>query len=141
MEELIKLMQEALSMEHAAAIQYGAHAEQITGLYAEPVMARLKDSQHDEEKHADTLRGLIGDYLEAIPTMDIAPTFMATGINGIIDTNITTEKEAIDKYQRILNYLDNNKERLSAIYLKVHHDIRHIAMEEMEHIAELERIK
>ena len=48
--ELIVLLNRALEMEHASRIQYLAHAEQIKGVDAEPLIARLKEIASDEGK-------------------------------------------------------------------------------------------
>ena len=141
MEKLLQLLNVALSMEHSAAIQYGAHAESVHGLFADTIMARLKDSQHDEEKHADVLRGLIGDYLKGVPTMEIVLTTPAMAINSIITVNIATEKEAVAQYQSVLEFMEENKAELLPIYERVRHDVRKILREEQKHIAELERLQ
>lgn len=138
----VGLLNKALSMEYAAAIQYGIHTEQISGPNAEPLMARLKDDQHDEEKHADILRNLIGDFLLAVPGSTVAEIKDAkTDISDILNVNILTENEAIDTYLDILDQLADDKDKLKPIYAKLEHDIRHILMEEQEHVAELERLK
>ena len=41
-EDIVKLLNEALALEHAARIQYLAHAELVDGLNSEPIIARLK---------------------------------------------------------------------------------------------------
>lgn len=139
--QLAELLNTALAMEHGASIQYGSNAEIVTGLYAEPIIARLKDSQHDEEKHADVLRGLIGDYLKFVPTINVTKPKLAMDTQTAITQNIETEKEAIEHYLKVLNFLADNEAELIPIYARVEHDVRHILMEEIEHQAELERIQ
>lgn len=62
-EELIKMLNTALELEHAARIQYLTHAELISGLSAEKVIERLKEIASDEEKHENIFRTLISGYL------------------------------------------------------------------------------
>ena len=42
-EKLVKLLNEALELEHQAMIQYLSHAETVDGLNSEPIIARLKE--------------------------------------------------------------------------------------------------
>lgn len=134
-------LNKSLAMEHSASIQYGSHAEQISGPMSEPLIARIKDTQHDEEKHADKLRHLIGDYLYGIPTQAVSAGKSASdNIKDILSVNIATEQEAIIQYEKILGMLAQDKDALKAVYYVLEHEIRHILMEESEHIAELERL-
>jgi len=73
-QELIKMLNEALELEHAARTQYLSHRELIDGTQAEPLMARLKDNAEDESKHEEKFGTLIGDYLGGTPSMEIAHT-------------------------------------------------------------------
>lgn len=139
--ELIALLNKALAMEHAAAVQYGAHAEQISGPNAEPLMERLHEQADDEVRHAKTLRNLIGDYLLAVPTMQIGPTREADDeLPSILEANLLSENEAIAVYEEILAKLLELKPQIMPIYAKMEHDIRHILMDEQEHVAELTRL-
>lgn len=139
--ELIALFNKALALEHSAAIQYGAHAEQISGPMSEPIMERLHEQADDEVRHAKTLRNLIGDYLLAVPTMQIGPTREADDeLPSILEANILSEKDAIAVYEQILAKLDEVKPQIMPIYAKLEHGIRHILMDEQEHVAELTRL-
>ena len=142
--QLLKMLNEALKLEHAAALQYLAHAELISGLDSGPIIEQLKDTAKDEQGHAEVLRGLIGDYLQAEPTMDIAPTHKAAGISDILQTNIADEKNAVDVYKKILVAIyalkASNTPELNYIYWTFEHAIRHIIMEEEQHIAELTKL-
>jgi bacterioferritin len=136
-EAIIKLLNQALELEHAAAIQYLAHAELIDGLYAEPIIARLKDTAGDEQKHAEKFRELIGDFLGGVPSMAIAKTFPGKDIKQILEQNLKNEKEAIDIYTKILEAIHKEKDKLPYEFQKLEHDVRHVIIEEMEHAAEL----
>jgi bacterioferritin (cytochrome b1) len=136
-EELVKMLNRALALEHAARIQYLAHAEQITGINAEPVMARLKEIASDEEKHEGKFRTLIGDYLDGQPGMDLAPTHTAQGIKEILEINLKGEKEAIDFYKQIYKKVIENKEQLQYEFETIEHEIRHVIIDEQEHVVEL----
>ncbi|MDP3998340.1 MAG: ferritin-like domain-containing protein [bacterium] len=136
-DKLVKLLNHALGLEHAARIQYLAHAELVGGLNAEPIIARLKEIASDEEKHEGIFRTLISDYLGGVPSMEIAKTTQAKTIAEILKVNLKAEKEAVEIYAKILEELKKAKDELPYEYLKVEHDVRHILMDEQEHAVEL----
>lgn len=135
--ELIEMLNEALKLEHQAQIQYLAHAELITGLYAEPIMARLRELAGDEAKHAGMFRTLIADYLDGEPCMQMAPAHEAKDITAILNTNLHDEQTAVDFYRTIYKKIIANKDKLAYSFEKLEHDVRHIIMEELEHMVEL----
>ena len=136
-EELIKMMNQALELEHAARIQYLAHAELIKGLNSEKIIERLKEIASDEEKHEGKFRNLIGNYLNGEPSMGIAQTHKEKETVKIIDINIKNEKEAVDFYKQIYKKVNDNKDSLQYEYETLEHEIRHVILDEQEHIAEL----
>lgn len=135
--ELVKLLNKALELEHAARIQYLAHAELVKGLNAEKIIERLKEIASDEEKHEAKFRNLIGNYLDSEPSMGIAETHKAKGVDNIIELNIKNEKEAIDFYKQIYSQVFDNRNDLKYEFETLEHDIRHIIIDEEEHVAEL----
>jgi bacterioferritin (cytochrome b1) len=136
-QELIRMLNEALELEHAARIQYLSHRELSDGTQAEPLMARLKDNAEDEARHEAKFRTLIGDYLGGTPSMGIAATHPAETIDQILQTNLNDERHAVDVYKGIMAKIVQVKDHLKYEYFQLEHEIRHIIMEEEEHIAEL----
>jgi bacterioferritin (cytochrome b1) len=136
-EQLIKMLNQALELEHAARIQYLAHAELVKGLSAESVIERLKEIASDEEKHEGKFRNMIGNYLEAEPSMGIAQTHKAKEINNILEVNLKDEKTAIDFYKTIYNKIVENKDSLPYVFETLEHEVRHIILDEQEHVTEL----
>jgi bacterioferritin (cytochrome b1) len=136
-QELIKQLNHALELEHAAQIQYLAHAELINGLNAEKIIERLKEIASDEAKHADMFRNLIGNYLGGEPSMGIAATHRAQATTKILEINIKNEKEAIDQYKQIYQRIVDNKSKLQYEFETLEHDLRHVICDEQEHAAEL----
>lgn len=136
-EKIIEMLNRALELEHAARIQYLSHAELVDGLNAEPIIARLRELAGDEGKHEETFRTLIGDFLGGVPSTKIAKTYPAKTIKEILEINLKNEREAVDIYAAILESLKNEKENLKYEYLTIEHEVRHVLMEEQEHIAEL----
>jgi len=136
-EVLARMMNKALELEHAARIQYLAHAELVQGLNAEPIRERLKEIASDEAKHEEKFRTLISDYLGGIPCMGLAPTHAAKDIPAILKVNLANEKEAIDLYKQIYRKVKEMKESLPYEYETLEHEIRHIIIDEQEHVTEL----
>lgn len=135
-EKIIELLNHGLELEHAAFVQYLSHAEIVDGMTAEPIIARLKEIANDEKTHQEKFRTLIGD-LGGIPSVDFAPRHPAKTIRQILEVNLKDEKTAVDTYRKILEEL--NKEKTKGYYDSLlEHEIRHILMEEQEHITELE---
>ena len=135
--KLVSMLNKALELEHAARIQYLAHAELVQGLNAEPIRERLKEIASDEGKHEEKFRTLISDYLQGVPCMGLAPTHDAKDIPGILTVNLANEKEAIDFYKQIYRKVSELKESLPYAYETLEHEIRHIIIDEQEHVTEL----
>ncbi|MBC7337419.1 MAG: hypothetical protein H5U01_14290 [Clostridia bacterium] len=124
-------------MEHAARIQYLAHAELVKGLNAEPIIERLKEIASDEAKHEEIFRTLIGSYLGGVPSMSLAEVHEAKDIKEILEVNLQGEKEAIDYYKEIYKKVVENKAELPYVFETLEHQIRHVIIDEQEHVAEL----
>jgi bacterioferritin (cytochrome b1) len=138
-EKILELLNHALELEHGAYVQYLSHAEVVDGINAEPIIARLKEIAGDEKEHQDKFRTLIG-ALGGVPSMKIAETHPAKSIEEILKVNLKDEKVAVDTYRKILEEL--KKEKGQGYYdLLLEHDVRHILMEEQEHITELELLQ
>jgi len=131
------MLNKALELEHAARIQYLAHAEQVDGLNAEPIIARLKEIADDEKKHEEMFREMIGSYLGGVPSMGMAETHPAKTLNKILEVNLKDEKHAVDIYLGILKKIHEMKEELKYESFQLEHMVRHVIMDEQEHITEL----
>jgi len=114
-----------------------AHAEMIKGVNAEKLIERLKEIASDEEKHEGKFRNLIGNYLGAEPTMDIAATHRAQATQEILEINLKGEKEAVDLYKQIYQKVCDNKDQLQYEFETIEHELRHVIVDEEEHVAEL----
>jgi len=135
--KLIGMLNRALQLEHAARIQYLAHAEMIKGINAEKVIERLKEIASDEEKHEGIYRNLIGNYLGGEPSMSLAQTHRAQETKKILEVNLKGEKDAIDFYKQIYETVLDNKKSLPYCFTTLEHDIRHVIIDEEDHVTEL----
>ncbi len=134
-ETIIKMLNDALELEHAAYVQYLSHAEVVEGQDAEPIIARLAEIAGDEKKHQEMFRKLIG-LLGGVPSMGFSETHPAGTIKEVLEQNLKDEKTAVDRYRLILQAL--KAEKIMYYDLLLEHEIRHILMEEQEHITEIE---
>ena len=139
-QELIQLLNEALKLEHAARIQYLAHAQLIKGVNSDIVIERLTEIAGDEAKHEEKFRGLIGDYLGGEPVMELAPVHKAEELDEILKVNMKGEKDAIDFYKTIYSKVVAAKAQLPYEFETLEHEIRHVIVDEQEHVVELARL-
>jgi bacterioferritin (cytochrome b1) len=135
--ELIKMLNYALQLEYAAIIQYRTHAEMLSGPCSEKLIERLKEIAGDEEKHAEKFRTLISSYLDGEPVMTLAETHKAENLDKILSINLKDEKTAVDFYKDIYRKVIENKDKLQYTFETLEHEIRHIILDEQEHITEL----
>lgn len=139
-EEIVKMLNEALELEHAAHVQYLSHAELVAGPNSEPIVERLREIAGDEAKHAATFRNLIGAYMGGVPSMGIAKTRNAKSLKEILEINLEDEKTAVDVYGKIAEKIASHRASLPYEFLALEHHVRHIIMEEQEHITELKAL-
>jgi bacterioferritin (cytochrome b1) len=135
--ELVGMLNKALELEYSARIQYLAHAEAINGLGSEPLIERLKEIAGDELKHEGMFRNLIAAYLGGEPSMNLAETFKAKDIKKILEVNLKGEKDAVDFYKQIYQKVIDNKKSLQYEFETLEHQIRHVIIDEQEHVTEL----
>ncbi|HID72779.1 TPA: hypothetical protein EYP38_02450 [Candidatus Micrarchaeota archaeon] len=138
--EIAKMLNKALELEHAAHVQYLSHAEALGGVGSEGVVARLKEIASDEAEHAEKFRTLIGAYLDDVPSMGIAKTRKARTLKDILRINMEDEKEAVRIYTSILDKIAKQRKSLPYEFLRLEHELRHVIMDEQEHITELKAL-
>lgn len=139
-EELTKMLNRALELEHAARIQYLAHAELVKGIHSEKIVERLKEIASDEKEHEEKFRNLIGAYLGGEPIMSLAETHKAKDEKKILEINLKAEKDAIDFYKQIYKKVLDNKKDLQYEFETLEHEIRHVIIDEQEHVIELSQL-
>jgi bacterioferritin (cytochrome b1) len=69
--------------------------------------------------------------------MSLAPTHRARTERQILEVNLKGEKAAIDFYQKIYKTVLEQKNDLQYKFEALEHEIRHIIIEEEEHVTEL----
>jgi bacterioferritin (cytochrome b1) len=73
--------------------------------------------------------------------MGMAETHPAKTIDEILKVNIKDERHAVDVYKGILEKANTMKNELTYEYFQIEHRIRHVILDEQEHIAELKKLK
>ena len=69
--------------------------------------------------------------------MNVAKVYPGKDVRQILEQNLKNEKEAIDVYNKILEAINNDKKNLAYEFLKLEHDVRHVIIDEQEHVSEL----
>ncbi len=138
--EIAEMLNKAVGLEYAARIQYLAHSEKIKGLNSEPLIERLKEIASDELKHEDMFRSLVTNYLSCDVTTKIETINNADGIKQILEVNLKGEKDAIDYYKQIYKKIIENKESLQYEFETLEHQLRHIIIDEQEHVVEISNL-
>jgi rubrerythrin len=69
--------------------------------------------------------------------MGIGQTHKAKETTQILEVNLKDEKAAIDFYKSIYKKVIENKEKLQYVFETLEHEIRHVVIEEEQHVAEL----
>jgi bacterioferritin (cytochrome b1) len=138
--ELIEMLNRAVELEYAARIQYLAHAEKIKGVNSEPLVERLKEIAGDELKHEEMFRNLVCNYLDGEVSMKIEKTYDANNLKQILEVNLKGEKDAIDFYKQIYKKVIEAKQDLQYEFETLEHEIRHVIIDEQEHVVELKNL-
>jgi bacterioferritin (cytochrome b1) len=138
--ELIEMLNRAVELEYAARIQYLAHAEKIKRVNSGPLVERLKEIAGDELKHEEMFRNLVCNYLDGEVSMKIEKTYDANNIKQILEVNLKGEKDAIDFYKQIYKKVIEAKQDLQYEFETLEHEIRHVIIDEQEHVVELKNL-
>ena len=131
------MLNRGIELEYSARIQYLAHAEKIKGPYSEKIVERLKEIASDELKHEEMFRNLIANYLNGSVSMKLEAVHDATSDKEIFEVNLKGEKDAIDFYKQIYQKALECKKELQYEYETIEHELRHIIIDEQEHVVEL----
>ena len=69
--------------------------------------------------------------------MSLAETYKAKELKKILQVNLKGEKDAIDFYKKIYQKVMDNKKNLQYEFETLEHGIRHVIIDEQEHVVEL----
>ena len=131
-EQMINLLNLDLSWEYAAMIQYIQHAAMLTGPEYFAIIDEELEHAQNEHEHAVRISDQI-QYLGGVPTVVVAEIKTSLDNVEMLRQDLQAEYDALARYlQRI--------EQLEAMKLyDVAQVIREIALQEQEHIIDLEK--
>lgn len=96
--ELIDLLNDDLTKEYSALIQYVQHASVITGPQYDAISAELTVHSNEEHQHAITLSDQI-DFLGGVPVVDVADIHISPDSKVMLEQDLDGELDAIARYR------------------------------------------
>ena len=131
-EKLIELLNNDLTLEYAAAIQYIQHAAVMSGAMYGDIIKELKIHATEEIQHALTLADQI-DYLGGVPTVNVAKILTAKKNEEMLEQDLAGELGAIERYKLRVEQAESLKEYALA------QQLRTILSMEQEHAMDLKQ--
>jgi bacterioferritin len=98
-DELLRILNEALSLEYTAAIQYNQHSMLLTGRDRLLFEDLFKDHSKESLGHAK----IWGDrivYLGGVPKAEIGTIHQSTDVMEMLEMDLEIEKKAVEVYSR-----------------------------------------
>jgi len=100
-QELINMLQKAVSMELQVSIQYMWQHVRGAGMNSLPVTAELKAIAIEEMKHAEEIAERL-DYFEVMATTEPAPITVGKALKEMIALDRQAEEDTIAFYKQII---------------------------------------
>jgi bacterioferritin len=97
-EQLIAELNNDLTKEYQALIQYVQHAAVITGPQYDAIRAELVVHSNEEHAHAISLSEQI-DFLGGVPTVDVAEVHVSDVSKVMLEQDLDGELDAIRRYK------------------------------------------
>ena len=97
--ELISILNEALSLEYTASIQYNQHSMLLTGRDRRLFEDLFKDHSRESLNHAK----IWGDrivYLGGVPKAEVGTIRQSTDLTEMLEMDLEIEKKAVEVYSR-----------------------------------------
>jgi bacterioferritin (cytochrome b1) len=98
-DELIKLLNEAISLEYTAVVQYNQHSMLVSGRDRLLFEDLFKDSAKEALSHAK----MWGDrivYLGGVPKPSVGSIRQSTDVNEMLEMDLEIERKAVELYSR-----------------------------------------
>ena len=98
-DELLRILNEALSLEYTAAVQYNQHSMLLTGRDRLLFEDLFKDHSKESLGHAK----IWGDrivYLGGVPKAEIGTIHQSTDVMEMLEMDLEIEKKAVEIYSR-----------------------------------------
>ena len=98
-QELIDILNEAISLEYTACVQYNQHSMLLVGRDKVLFEDLFKDAAKESLGHAK----MWGDrivYLGGVPKGEVGPIFQSTDVMQMIEKDLEIERRAVEIYTR-----------------------------------------
>lgn len=133
MKELIDALNEALSFEYTAIIQYNTYSSLLKGINRIGLKEFFSKEIIEELEHSKYLADKITS-LGGIPTTETKPFKITDNIKEIIEELLKSEQETIERYKKYSEIA----EKMGYIDIKI--QLENIIAEESQHRDELKKI-
>jgi bacterioferritin len=97
--ELISILNEAITLEYTATVQYNQHSMLLTGRDKLLFEGLFKDSAQESLRHAK----MWGDrivYLGGVPKGSVGPIFQSSNVMEMLEKDLEIERRAVEIYTR-----------------------------------------
>ena len=131
--KVVKLLNQALTLELATYIRYSTQAAVLTGPYAVTIGDKLKQMAEEELRHADLLR----DRLVALgerPTTEVAAVDVGNKLKKMLEININVERKAVEIYKLLMRLVPKDES------IVLYETVEDILCEEEKDLEELDRL-
>lgn len=98
-QELIAVLNEAITLEYTATVQYNQHSMLLTGRDKVLFEDFFKDAAKESLNHAK----MWGDrvvYLGGVPKGEVGPIFQSSNVMEMLEKDLEIEKRAVEIYTR-----------------------------------------
>jgi len=130
LKELIELLNQDLSWEYTAMVQYIQHSGVLTGAQYGDIIKEIKVHAQEELQHALILAEQI-DYLGGFPSVEVYPAKSSKDNIEMLEQDLEGEEDAIRRYKERIEQAEELKE------LALAQKLREILAMEQEHAMDL----
>ncbi len=128
-DELKRMLNEAISIEIAASVQYMWQYVQVIGVKGTAVAGKFKETAIAEMKQAEELAERLW-YLNGTPTAQLAPIKVGENLREFLELDTKMEEEGIRLYRKIIELAQKEGDLTTAFMIKEileveeeHHDL------------------
>ncbi len=136
-DELKQMLNDAITIEIAASVQYMWQYVQVIGVKGRAVAGKFKETAIAEMKQAEELAERLW-YLNGTPTTQLAPIKVGENLKEFLELDVKMEEEGIRLYRKIIEQAQKEGDVTTAFMVKEileveeeHHDLFTTMLEEV----------